>query len=194
MARKTMPNRGRPRQNVPREPNGRASRSFHRLVEHLARREIAPDGPISPLEILRLAVDLSSRSRMEHFGTPVGRLLIAGKIEVSQYAAARAWDRLAARYLAAIRAPAPSPPSARLEAARGRSIQPDDVRQAVDRIVQARFSDALGLLNQGGAERTRIVRQVCEGTGRYPVGYEEILLLRAGLSALARHWRLTTLG
>jgi hypothetical protein len=169
------------------------------LVERLARREIAPDAPISPLELHRLAGDLSSRARLEQFGTPVGRLLIAGKIEASHYAAARAWDRLAARYLAAIRAPAPSPPSTRLEppgisagTTPGRMIPgADDIRQAVDRIAQARFSDALRLLNQGGVERTRIVRQVCEGNGCYPVGYQELLLLRAGLSALARHWRLT---
>jgi hypothetical protein len=134
---------------------------------------------------------MSARARIEQFGSAVGRLLLAGKIASNHYAAGRAWDRLAARYLAAIRAPSPSPPSVRLEPRAG-PTQSEDLRSAVDQAIARRFSDALGALNLCGAGAVLAVRQICEGAGRYPNDYSELLRLRHGLEALARHWRLTS--
>jgi hypothetical protein len=53
-----------------------------------------------------------------------------------------------------------------------------------------RFLAARAVLLAQGWSVERTVSQVCEELGRLPVGYEELMRLREGLSALARLWRL----
>jgi hypothetical protein len=53
-----------------------------------------------------------------------------------------------------------------------------------------RFLAARGALLARGWSVERTVCQCCEELGRLPAGYEELMRLRDGLSALARLWRL----
>jgi hypothetical protein len=152
--------------------------------------ETRPEGLISPLEVRRFWVKAAGHARVEAFGTPVGQLMLFGKLDEAQYSAARSWAKLAARYRLAVEAPR-QPKSVGLERIPGsRSVgaaaAPGD---AVDKAVIDKFLLARRVLLAQGWSVERTVSQVCEELGRAPVGYEELLRLRAGLSALARHWR-----
>jgi len=183
-----MARRGRPRKIGAREPNGRLSRSAAKALERQVQAETRPEGLISPLEIRRFWIKAAGHARVEAFGSPVGQLLLFGKLDEAQYSAARTWAKLAARYRLAIEAPR-TPRSAGLERIGSRSVgaaaAPGD---AVDKAVTDRFP-ARGVLLARGWSVERTVRECCEELGRLPAGYEELMRLRAGLSALARHWR-----
>jgi hypothetical protein len=142
------------------------------------------------LELRRFWVKAAGAARLEAFGSPVGQLLLFGKLDEAQYSAARAWARLAARYRLAIEAPR-TPRSADLERIGSRSVgaaaAPGD---AVDKAVIERFLEARSVLLAQGWSVERTVCQCCEELGRLPAGHEELMRLREGLSALARLWRL----
>jgi hypothetical protein len=183
--------RGRPRKVGAREPNGRLSRSAAKALERQVEAETRPEGFISPLEVRRFWVKAAGHARVEAFGTPVGQLLLFGKLDAAQYSAARGWAKLAARYRLAVEAPR-TPRSACLERISGsRSVgaaaAPSD---AVDKAVIGRFLAARGVLLGLGWRVERTISQCCEELGGLPAGYEELLRLREGLSALARLWRL----
>jgi hypothetical protein len=135
-------------------------------------------------------VTAAGSARLEAFGTPVGQLLLFGKLSEAEYSAARAWARLAARYRLAIEAPR-KPMSASLERIGSRSAgaaaAPGD---AVDKAVIDQFLTARSVLLAQGWAVERTVSQCCEELGRAPVGLEELLRLRTGLSALAALWRI----
>jgi hypothetical protein len=61
---------------------------------------------------------------------------------------------------------------------------------AVDKAVIDRFLTARSVLLAQGWPVERTVSQCCEGLGRAPVGHEELMQLREGLSALAKLWRI----
>jgi hypothetical protein len=189
-ASQTGPSRGRPRKVGAREPNGRLSRAAAKALEREVTDEIRPDGLISPLEIRRFWIKAAGAARVEAFGTPVGQLLLFGKLDEAQYSAARSWAKLAARYRLAIEAPG-TPRSAVLERIGSHSVgaaaAPGD---GVDKVVIDRFLAARGVLLALGWSVERTVRECCEELGRLPAGYAELLRLRDGLSALARLWRL----
>jgi hypothetical protein len=187
--------RGRPRKVGAREPNGRLSRSAAKALERQVEAETRPEGLISPLEVRRFWVKAAGHARVEAFGTPVGQLLLFGKIDAAQYSAARSWAKLAARYRLAVEAPR-TPRSAGLERIPG-SMSPGTSRSvgaaaapgdAVDKGVIDKLLAARGVLLARGWSVERTVRECCEELGRTPAGYEELLRLRDGLSALARLW------
>ena len=184
-----MARRGRPRLVCLREPNGRRSRSAAKALARQVEAETRPEGLISPLEVRRFWVKAAGHARLEAFGLPVGQLALSGKLEPAQYSAARSWAKLAARYRLAIEAPKP-PRSADLErvGSVGAAASPGD---AVDKAVIDRFLAARGVLLARGWSVERTVRECCEELGRLPAGYEELMRLREGLSALARLWRLS---
>jgi hypothetical protein len=185
-----MARRGRPRLVCRREPNGRRSRSAAKALARQVEAETRPEGLISPLEVRRFWVKAAGHARVEAFGTPVGQLLLFGKLDAAQYSAARSWAKLAARYRLAIEAPR-TPRSAALERIGSRSVgagaAPGD---AVDKAVIDRFLASRGALLALGWSVERTVRECCEELGRLPAGYEELMRLREGLSALARLWRI----
>jgi hypothetical protein len=185
-----MSRRGRPRKIGAREPNGRLSRAEAKALKRQVQDETRPAGLISPLEIRRFWVKAAGSARLEAFGTPVGQLMLFGKIDEAQYSAARAWAKLAARYRLAIEAPR-RPKSVGLERIGSRSVgaavAPGD---AVDKAVVDRFLTARSVLLAQGWPVERTVSQCCEELGRAPVGYEELMQLSKGLSALAQFWRI----
>jgi hypothetical protein len=183
--------RGRPRKVGAREPNGRLSRSAAKALERQVRDEIRPEGLISPLEIRRFWIKAAGHARLEAFGTPVGQLMLFGKLDEAQYSAARSWAKLAARYRLAVESPR-QPKSVGLERIPGsRSVgaaaAPGD---AVDKGVIDKFLAARRVLLAQGWSVERTVSQCSEELGRAPVGHEELMRLREGLSALAKLWRL----
>jgi hypothetical protein len=173
--------KGRPRLDVAREPSGRPSRAYRRALE----AELAPKGLIAAAELKRYWANAANQARLETYGTPIGQLLLRGELEALEYAAGRHWDRLAARYLEAIAAPSPDPKAMPLEAL-GAAGGSDHISQ-IDALIIARFDKARAVLD---GRELAAVRQCCEGAGRYPAGFEELLRLRRGLAALARLWRL----
>jgi hypothetical protein len=181
--------RGRPRKAGAREPNGRLSRSAAKTLRRQVQDEIRPEGLISPLEIRRFWVQAAGQARLEAFGTPIGQLMLFGKLDAAQYSAARSWAKLAARYRLAIEVPR-KPKSLSLErvgaSSVGAAAAPGD---AVDKAVIDRFLAARSVLLAQGWRVERTVSQCCEEIGRAPVGHEELMRLREGLSALARFWR-----
>jgi hypothetical protein len=117
--------------------------------------------------------------------------MLCGKLDEAQYSAARRWDRLSARYRQAIGAPRPDPHSPLVEAsAQGTGYGEADFSLEVDRAIIDRFAAAHSALALCGREVEKTVRECCEGVGRLPAGYAELLFLRRGLDALARAWRL----
>ena len=68
----------------------------------------------------------------------------------------------------------------------GAAAAPGD---AVDKAVIDRFLAARSVLLAQGWRIERTVSQCCEELGRAPAGYEELMRLREGLSALAKFWR-----
>jgi hypothetical protein len=189
--------RGRPRKVGAREPNGRLSRSAAKALERQVEAETRAEGLISPLEVRRFWVRAAGHARVEAFGTPVGQLLLFGKLDATQYSAARGWAKLAARYRLTVEAPR-QPRSVGLERISG-SMGPGTSRSvgaaaapgdAVDRAVIDKFLAARGVLLGLGWRVERTVSQCCEELGQAPAGYEELMRLREGLSALARFWRL----
>jgi hypothetical protein len=185
-----MARRGRPRLVCPREPNGRRSRSAAKALARQVEAETRPEGLISPLEVRRFWIKAAGHARIEAFGTPVGQLLLFGKLDEAQYSAARTWAKLSARYRLAIEAPR-TPRSAVRERIGSRSVGAAAAQgDAVDKAVIDRFLAARGVLLARGWSVERTVCQCCEELGRAPAGYEELMRLREGLSALARLWRL----
>jgi hypothetical protein len=166
------------------------SRAAAKALARQVQDEIRPAGLISPLEIRRFWVKAAGSARLEAFGSPVGQLLLFGKLDEAQYSAARAWARLAARYRLAIESPS-RPKSVGLERIGSRSVgaaaAPGD---AVDKVVIDRFLTARSVLLGLGWPVERTVSQCCEELGRSPVGHEELMRLREGLSVLAKLWRL----
>jgi hypothetical protein len=174
--------RGRPRKIGAREPNGRISRAAAKALRRQVQDEIRPTGVISPLEIRRFWVKAAGSARLEAFGTPVGQLLLFGKLDEAQYSAARTWARLAARYRLAIEAPR-RPKSLALERIGSSSIGAAAVPgDAVDKAVIDKFLAARSVLLAEGWPVERTVSQCCEEPGRAPVGHEELMRLRDTIS------------
>jgi hypothetical protein len=97
------------------------SRAAAKALERQVRAEISPEGLISPLEVRRFWVKAAGNARIEAFGTPIGQLLLFGKLDEAQYSAARGWAKLAARYRLAVEAPR-IPRSVGLERIGSRSV------------------------------------------------------------------------
>jgi hypothetical protein len=182
--------RGRPRKVGVREPNGRISRAATKALRREVDVEVRPAGLISPLEIRRYWAKAAGEARLEAFGSPVGQLLLAGKLDEGQYSAARKWNKLAARYRLAIEAPR-GPRTRALERRGSRSVgaasAPGD---DVDRAVVVRFHVARSVLLGRGWQVERAVATCCEELGATPAGYEQLMQLREGLGALVQHWKI----
>ena len=132
------------------------SRAAAKALRRQVQDEIRPTGVISPLEIRRFWVKAAGSARLEAFGTPVGQLLLFGKLDEAQYSAARAWAKLAARYRLAIESPR-KPMSAGLERIGSRSVGAAAVPgDAVDKAVFDKFLAARSVLLAQGwpVERT----------------------------------------
>jgi hypothetical protein len=121
------------------------------------------------------------------WGSTLGYLFLAGKINALQFAAGKRWNELAADYARATLAPK-QPRSANLDPKGGTPADPDSPqgrREARRQVLTLEdYQEALGVLKRLGGRVALIVSDICEG-GRVPGGYAELQALRKGLSALA---------
>jgi hypothetical protein len=176
-----MSRHSRPMLSVAREPNGRRSRVVTRSAPQFA-----------PTEVKRLRDAALAGMQNPEWGSELGRLLLAGRLEAELYAAGQHWAECATRYRQALDAPRPNPPSARFEPKNPAAAM--DPASAAGQKQTAREVAAIEALREAhaalrtvGVLAERVVRRVCEhdeavcGTG-------EFVALRRGLLALALFW------
>ena len=166
-----------------REPNGRLSRAGE-------TREFAP------VLVRRLRDAAIESVRDAEWGSELGRLYLAAKIEPAQYAAGKRWAELADKYHRALAAPVPDPRSGLLQRI-GHSHEPDPSSLAGEKLVKrdretvARMREATVALMTAGAAAHAAVIVVCQRDNAL-VGELERAALFRGLQQLADHFGLTT--
>jgi hypothetical protein len=155
-----------------REPSGRIKRESH-----------LP----SPAEVTRLRDAALNGMRDPVWGSMLGWLFLAGKINAVQFAAGKHWNELAADYARATLAPR-HPRTANLDPKGGTPADPDSAqgrREARRQVLTVEdYEEALNVLKRLGGPVLAIVIDICEG-GRVPGGVAELQHLKRGLSALA---------
>lgn len=172
---------GRPRKAVPRTPSGQPSRAAG------AREEPG----LSPATIKRLMTVNARAVQGLEYGTPVGRLLLEQKISALEYQASRIWASNAKAYETAIDAKSLKAQNLDREVS---GFRPDP-NSAMGRRIADRERDDVDLfladidrLAGMGNRYVTTVREICEGVGRPPAGFEELTRLKKALSALALAW------
>jgi hypothetical protein len=176
----------------PRETNGRLSR---KLVEAAARRAGEPPEGLSPTLIKR-TLDVIASFGTQRWGTPVGRMSMDGRLTQMQFAAAMWWDKIVTDYRQATGAASPDPKAAEIGRGQGgREIDPESEAgqriAARDAGVVKKFLTCHAAVVAEGTRTEATLRQCCEGNGRFPLGYEELMRLRLALDIVSRHMTLT---
>jgi hypothetical protein len=163
-----------------RTPSGRLSRADERP-------------PPPPVLVKRLRDEALAGMRDARWGTELGRLFLADKIEPMMFEAGERWGERVRRYHVAIDSPAASPRALAFERARVGS--PPDPMSSEGRKQVARDEAALKAMREAhmvlcsaGPAVERTVRACCEHN--QAVGFYEIMMLRRGLLLLANFWRL----
>ena len=176
-----MSRNSRPMLSVAREPSGRRSRVVTRSTPQFA-----------PTEVKRLRDAALAGMQNPEWGSELGRLLLAGKVEPELYAAGQHWAERATRYRHALDAPRPNPPPARFEPKSPAAAV--DPASAAGQKQTAREIAAIGALQEAhaalrtaGVLAERVVRRVCEHDEAV-CGTSEFVALRRGLLALALFW------
>ena len=171
----------RPMLSVAREPSGRRSRAITRSAPQFA-----------PTEVKRLRDAALADMQNPEWGSELGRLLLAGKVEPELYAAGQHWAERATRYRHALDAPRPNPPPARFEPKSPAAAV--DPASALGQMQTARevaaivaLQEAHAALRTAGVLAERVVRRVCEHDEAV-CGTSEFVALRRGLLALALFW------
>jgi hypothetical protein len=174
----------RPMLSVAREPSGRRSRAITRGTPQFA-----------PTEVKRLRDAALAGMQNPAWGSELGRLLLAGRLEPELYAAGQHWAECATRYRQALDAPRPSPPPARFEP-KSPAVAVDPASAAGQKQT-AREVAAIGALREAhaalraaGVQAERVVRRVCE-YDEAVCGTSEFVALQRGLLALALLWGMT---
>jgi hypothetical protein len=172
-----------PRLVVIREPSGRLSRS--------GRGGEEPD--FSPAAVRRLRDAALAKMTDQRWGSSLGQLYLAGKLDEALLLAGERWAELAEQYYAAINAPRGARSACLERGSLAASPDPDSEagrRHAVhDRGVIRKMLEAHGCLTAAGLLGERIVRAVCERNESAPAF--ELVNLERGLGLLADFWRLT---
>lgn len=156
------------------------------------RREERNNG-YAPSAVKRLTDAAIAGMRDPEWATVIGRLYLAGTFTTSQYSAGKRWATVWAEYCVATGIPSPDPKSVVLgEPSRGEPPDPDSDagRAAAKKAAKARkrFEEARRELLKCGEDAEKSVRAICEGLGKSPSCYEQILATRRGLDALAKLW------
>lgn len=178
---------GRRRSPRRRTPCGQISRSLVREI-----------GGETPSAVIRFVRQSLSECSDQAYGSPLGHLLLQGKITASEFESGRRWDRLSRRYRAAIGAPRSDPTTTPFRAEiPARAPAPTDVdsevgraRAEIDAETIAAFHAAHAIVLGCGAEAERDMRRLCEGLGELPAGYEALNRAKDALRRLAVFWGL----
>lgn len=163
--------------NIDREPNGRA------------QREKLP----APVAVRRLRDAALADVRHAEWGTELGRLYLNNVITAAMYAAGKKWVETEARHRRAITAfPVRCSTGERVGHTQPPDPDSEEGQKQVQREADAaeKFFEADAKLIECGPGVRITVRRVCED-GEVLGGYSEVLSLRIGLLKLADHWGLT---
>jgi len=120
------------------------------------------------------------------YGTSVGRLTLQGKLNETQYAAALQWAAIAQKRARALDMPSADIKSPNLEP-RSPGSSPNGSSDKASRLAILRFDRLISDLRALGLTKGSIIamRECCEGIGRSPAGFIELVGLRDALAALA---------
>lgn len=179
------PRVGRKRAAGERTPSGQLSR---KILDEI--------GAQSPTAVMRFVQSALRNCGEAAYGTPLGRLFLDGKLDAIEFEAGKRWDRLIRRYHRAIGAPFADPRSVELDQlTREREADPDsragEEQADIDRAVVRAFESARLAVTGYGRDAVRDMRDLCEGQGEYPRGFDALCRVRGVLDGLAGHWGLT---
>lgn len=166
-----------------REPSGRLSRASAAAVD-----------AVSPAEAKRLMVAALAGVQAQEWGTEIGRLFLAAKVDQYEFEAGKRWGRLVVAYHQSIGARPPYP-KAMIFNRVDPSPEPDPDSEAGKRRTKdakniiADMREAHGVLIGAGKLAEHAVRSVCE-SNESPVGVVGLENLQKGLNWLASHWGL----
>lgn len=166
-----------------REPTGRLSRASQSAVD-----------AVSPSEAKRLMDAAIAGMRGPEWGTEIGRLYLAGKIDAVTFEAGKRWGRLVVAYHRALGAKPPYPRTMTFDRV-DPSPEPDTEsnegkrRDGESRSIIGDMREAHAVLIGAGMMAERAVRSVCE-ENEVPAGIIGIDNLKRGLEWLATHWGL----
>jgi hypothetical protein len=155
----------------------------------------AIDG-IDPVSIKRMIEQGLTEAKTLGLGTPLGRLMLAGKLTTMEFEAGRRWGRLMHAAHVALDAPKPDPKASAIgQTGSTAPVDPDseagqeEAKEHV-RIASAAIA-ALHLVLAYPPAAVRATRALCEGVGEMPAGHAQFLQVKAVLSGLAEFWQLT---
>lgn len=144
----------------------------------------------SPNEVRRALVSALRTVAAPEYGSAVGQLFLAGKVDAAEHTAAKKWAELCERYSKVTGAPRVT--NAALERrvhTNGHAVLPPGADHH-DRAIVTAMSEAAAALASAGPTAAAVTRRVVEQDA-WLRSVDEHTRLHAGLSALAQHWRLT---
>jgi len=128
------------------------------------------------------------------YGTVPGIWFLSRKIDSAEYEAAKRFAELYGQYSAAMTGP--KPPSG-INMERGIGTSPIDVesdagaREASKQVdIMSRYNAAHTALRTAGKGAEEELIRFCSGPGQHPMGWEGVLRVRSGLSALTVLWKI----
>ena len=170
----------------PREPNGRLVRVRPELRE----------ASFHPMAVKRLIEESLKGVADSIWGSPIGRLVLEGKISQVEFAAAIRWDETRVAYMRAQHMPPPNPKAQSFEI-RAHGHEPEEGSDGEEKQTLAelrairRYALAHSALCCAGQDALAIVRLTCEGQGAPLPSHAALVALKRGLNALVEHWSLT---
>lgn len=185
MAKTRAKNAGRPRKDAPRAESGRLSRAMVNVIEGL-----------DPSTVKRMIDVGMTEARTLGLGTPLGRLMLAGKLTTPEFEAGRRVCRLMRRYHAATQAPKPDPKGSSIgQGGNSSPIDPDSeagIEEAKEHANTVKAALAMiDRIKMHGRQAAQETLELCEGLGVMPATYEAFLRAKAVLADLSAWWELT---
>lgn len=161
---------------VKREPNGRTSRKAKRDA-------LKPSAPEYSPGVIRRIMEMVSSS---DYGNVVTRLMLESKLLPCHAEAAGKWNRLVDEWRKNHGWQAQTVRAQDISRVPGMSTAGDDESDEAQRKrkrINNRYERCERLLNSRGAKPREAVRRIVE-MDEYPVGWDDVLNLRAGLDAI----------
>ena len=141
---------------------------------------------------------LASLAQMadKEWSTVAGIYFLSGKINSTQYEAARRFSALHESYMNCLQGPRRPYTSSGEKGALGAPVDVDTsagIEEANRHIgIMQRYNDAHVVLTASGYMIEASVISFCDGLGQTPTGFEGLLRTRKGLDALATLWKIVS--
>lgn len=158
--------------------------------------QIRPEdaGP-SPTQAKRLMLASLARMADREWSTVPGIYFLSGKINSSQYEAARRFSALLESYLGCLQGPRRPYTSSGEKGSLGASVDVETdagMAEANRHIgILQRYNDAHVTLTSTGYMVESCVVSFCDGLGQTPTGFEGLIRTKRGLDALVSLWKIS---